>query len=130
MDSREKQLMEQMDDPTRDDARRWSHLTVVSIFTALLLAGGVFTGCDRAASPVAPALPVSRVITANYDALHTGMTKSQVETILGPPTSSETKDLVIYKKTTYRYEDGAKFILLTFKNDELDSKDGNLATQR
>jgi hypothetical protein len=35
--------------------------------------------------------------------------------------------MVIFKKTTYRYEDGTKFILLTFKNDELDS---NLTTQR
>lgn len=30
--------------------------------------------------------------------------------------------MVIFKKTTYRYEDGEKFIVLTFKNDELDSK--------
>ncbi len=38
--------------------------------------------------------------------------------------------MVIFKKTTYRYEDGEKFIVLTFKNDELDSKDGNVAVAR
>ena len=57
------------------------------------------------------------------------MSKTQVESILGPPTTAETKDMVIFKKTTYRYEDGTKFILLTFKNDELESKDSNLNAQ-
>jgi hypothetical protein len=48
---------------------------------------------------------------------------------MGPPTTIETKDMLILKKTTYRYEDGSKFALFTFKNDELDSKEGNLATR-
>jgi len=38
----------------------------------------------------------------------------------------QTKDMMIFKKTTYRYEDGKKFAMFTFKNDELDSKEGNL----
>ena len=37
------------------------------------------------------------------------MSKEQVETILGPPTSVETKDMVIFKKTTYVYREGKKF---------------------
>jgi hypothetical protein len=49
---------------------------------------------------------------------------------MGPPTSIKTKDIVIFKRTTYRYEEGAKFALFTFKNDELESKDGNIAAQR
>ena len=61
-----------------------------------------------------------------YDQITTGMTKAQVERILGPPTTVETKDMMIFKKTTYRYEDGKKFAMFTFKNDELDSKEGNL----
>ena len=48
--------------------------------------------------------------------------------IMGPPTTIETKDMLVFKKTTYRYEEGSKFALFTFKNDELDSKEGNLAT--
>ena len=48
---------------------------------------------------------------------------------MGPPTATETKDMLVFKKTTFRYEEGSKFALFTFKNDELDSKDSNLATQ-
>ncbi len=83
------------------------------------------------AVPVAPAvsvLPLSKISLANYNLVRLGMTKNQVQTILGAPTSAETKDLVIFKKTTYRYEEGARFIEFTFKNDELDSKDSNLGT--
>jgi hypothetical protein len=35
--------------------------------------------------------------------------------------------MVIFKKTSYRYEEGSKFALFSFKNDDLDSKEGNLA---
>lgn len=82
----------------------------------------VLTGCDRALSG-------SKLTPANYDQITDGMTKAQVERILGPPTTSETKDMVIFKKTTYRYEDGKKFALITFKNDEVDGKDGNLGRE-
>ncbi len=37
--------------------------------------------------------------------------------------------MVLFEKTTWRYEDGKKFVLLTFKNDQLDSKDSNLGAQ-
>jgi hypothetical protein len=36
---------------------------------------------------------------------------------------AKSKDMIIFKRTTYRYEEGAKFALFTFKNDELDSKE-------
>lgn len=75
-------------------------------------------GCDRAGG--------SKLTEANYNQIAMGMSKSQVETILGPPTSAETQDMLIFKKTTYRYEEGKKFVLITFKNDEVDSKDSNL----
>jgi len=57
------------------------------------------------------------------------MSKAQVQKSLGPPTSMETKDMLIFKKTIWRYEDGQKFAQITFKNDEVDSKDTNLGTQ-
>ena len=62
----------------------------------------------------------------NYDKITVGMSKAQVEKILGPPTSVETKDMLIFKKTTYRYEDGKKFAMISFKNDEVDGKESNL----
>ncbi|MBA3650214.1 MAG: outer membrane protein assembly factor BamE [Chthoniobacterales bacterium] len=79
--------------------------------------------CNRSA------LPDSKLTSANYDQVSLGMSKSQVETILGSPTTAETKDMVIFKKTTYRYEDGKKFAMITFKNDEVDSKDTNLGRE-
>ena len=94
------------------------------ILTGFLAVTTLTTGCGKVAVP--SALPISKVTRANFDQVRTGMTKAQVETILGQPTSVDTKDLVIYKRTVYRYEDGAKFIQITFKNDELDGKDSNL----
>ena len=78
--------------------------------------------CDR------NLLSGSKLTLDNYNKVTTGMSKAQVERIMGPPTTSEIKDMLIFKKTTSRYEDGPKFALFTFKNDELDTKEGNLAT--
>ena len=90
-------------------------------FTLLvLLLTMISLGCDR--NP----LSGSKLISANYDQITMGMSKTQVERILGPPTAAETKDMLIFKKTTYRYEDGKNFAIITFKNDEVDSKDTNL----
>jgi SmpA / OmlA family len=95
------------------------------ITSLMLLCGLLLTftpSCNR------NALIGSQLTLANYDQVTNGMTKAQVERIMGPPTITETKNMVIFKKTSYRYEDGSKFALFTFKNDELDSKEGNLAT--
>lgn len=82
-----------------------------------------FSGCDR------NVLSGSRLTPANYDQISLGMSKAQVEKILGPPTTMESKDMLIFKKTTYRYEDGKKFAMITFKNDEVDGKDTNLGRE-
>ena len=79
--------------------------------------------CDR--NP----LSGSKLTSANYDQITLGMSKAQVQTILGPPASVDSKDMIIFKKTTYRYEDGKKFAIVTFKNDEVDSKDTNLGRE-
>ena len=94
-----------------------------SVVSAALVALGVLTliSCDRT-------LFGSKLTLANYDKISTGMSKTQVEQILGKPTSVETKDMIIFKKTTYRYEDGKNFAMITFKNDEVDGKDTNLTT--
>ena len=91
---------------------------VVAIMAALLFLGA--SGCDRHGS---------KLTLANYNQITTGMSKGQVQEILGTPTSMNTKNMVLYEKTTWRYEDGKKFAIITFKNDELDSKDTNLGTQ-
>ena len=66
------------------------------------------------------------ILRRHYHNPSASMSKAQVEKILGPATSMETKDMIIFKKTTWRYEDGDKFAVVTFKNDEVDSKDANL----
>jgi hypothetical protein len=94
-----------------------THYLVALLSFALFLA---LAGCNRSA------LSGSKLTSANYDQISVGMSKAQVEKILGPPTTVETKDVLIFKKTTYRYEDGKKFAMITFKNDEVDGKDTNL----
>jgi len=80
------------------------------------------SSCDKAASPV------SKLTRANFDQIHENMSKEEVKAILGSPSSSTTEDKLIYKRTTWRYVEGDKYINITFKNDELDSKDTNLGT--
>jgi outer membrane protein assembly factor BamE (lipoprotein component of BamABCDE complex) len=90
---------------------------------AMLLATLSLAACDRSA------LSGSKLTMDNYKLITTGMSKGQAQEILGPPTSMETKNMVLFEKTTWRYEDGKRFVLLTFKNDQLDSKDSNLGVK-
>ena len=92
-------------------------MKIISIAFALVL---VLASCNR------NVLTGSKLTLDNYNQITTGMSKAQVEKILGPATSMETKDMIIFKKTSWRYEDGNKFAAVTFKNDEVDSKDTNL----
>ena len=92
-----------------------------ALFAAIITCAICVTGCDR--NPFTG----SKLTLENYNKVTTGMSKSQVEKILGSPTNAETKDMIIYKKTTYRYEDGKNFAMITFKNDEVDGKDTNLS---
>ncbi len=94
-----------------------------SFLLMMLVAVLGLTGCDRNAATG------SKLTRLNFDKITTGMSKAQVETIMGAPTSAETKDMLIFKKTVYRYEEGTNFAEVTFKNDELDSKNTNLGTQ-
>ena len=96
-------------------------ILLLTLLCSALLA--LTSGCNR------NILTGSKLTLANYEKVTPGMTKAQVERIMGPPTTIETKDMLVFKKTTYRYEDGSKFALFTFKNDELESKEGNLAAQ-
>ena len=92
----------------------------MKIISAVFLAILVLAACNR------NILTGSKLTLDNYNQITTGMSKAQVEKILGPPTSMETKDMLIFKKTTWRYEEGQKFAQITFKNDEVDGKDTNL----
>jgi outer membrane protein assembly factor BamE (lipoprotein component of BamABCDE complex) len=67
----------------------------VALVTILVLAA-----CNR------NVLTGSKLTIDNYNQITTGMSKAQVEKILGSPTSMETKDMLVFKKTIWRYEDG------------------------
>jgi outer membrane protein assembly factor BamE (lipoprotein component of BamABCDE complex) len=73
--------------------------------------------------------PMSKLTLDNYNKITTGMSKAQVQQVLGPPTKTDMKDMIVFKKTTFRYEDGTRFAEITFKNDEVDGKQTNLDTQ-
>jgi len=71
--------------------------------------------------------PGNRITKANVDEVAEGMSKKQVESILGPPTSLGTEDFVIMKKTTYVYRQGKDTVTIVFKDDKVQSKDSTLA---
>jgi outer membrane protein assembly factor BamE (lipoprotein component of BamABCDE complex) len=68
-----------------------------------------------------------RITKANVDEVTEGMSKKQVESILGPPTSIDTKDAVVMKSTTYIYRQGKDTVTIVFKDDKLQSKDSTLS---
>ena len=92
-------------------SRSWRGFFAILLFLSI-------SGCDRN--------PLSRLTLGNYDKITVGMSKAQVEQILGPPTTVETKDMIIFSKTTYKYQAGEKFAMITFKNNEVDGKESNL----
>jgi len=68
-----------------------------------------------------------RITKANVDEVSEGMSKKQVESILGPPTSIDNQDFVIMKKTTYVYRQGKDMVTIVFKDDKVQSKDSTLS---
>ena len=95
-----------MKQPSR--SLRFFHLCAVG----LLLLGG----CQ----------PGIRLKKANVDQVTEGMAKKQVESILGMPTTIDTKDYVVTKKTTYVYVQGKDTVTVVFKEDKVQSKESTL----
>ncbi len=71
--------------------------------------------------------PGKRITNANVDEVAEGMSKKQVESILGPATSINNEDFVIMKKTTYVYRQGKDTVTIVFKDDKVQSKDSTLS---
>ena len=68
-----------------------------------------------------------RITKANVDQVTEGMSKKQVESILGQPTSSKMEDPTIIKQTTYVYRQGKDTVTIVFKDDKVQSKDSTLS---
>jgi outer membrane protein assembly factor BamE (lipoprotein component of BamABCDE complex) len=67
-----------------------------------------------------------RITKANVDEVAEGMSKKQVESILGPPTELDNKDFVIMKKTTYVYRQAKDTVTIVFKDDKVVEKQSTL----
>lgn len=87
---------------------------LVFIVTALAFA---LTACNSA----------KRLTKANVNEVAEGMSKKQVESILGPPTTIDSKDFVVLKKTTYVYDQGKESVTIIFKDDKVQSKVSTLS---
>jgi hypothetical protein len=90
---------------------RFSRLVALGVALSLALAG-----CHAGL----------RLTKANVDEVSDGMTKKQVESILGPPTAIDTKDFVLLKITTYTYRQGKDTVTIVFKEDKVQAKESTL----
>jgi len=68
-----------------------------------------------------------RLRKANVDEVSEGMSKKQVESILGPPTNIDNKDYILMKKTTYVYRHGKDTVTIVFKDDKVTDKQSTLS---
>lgn len=67
-----------------------------------------------------------RLTKANVDEVSNGMSRKQVESVLGPPTSVDSTNLLVTKKVTYVYQQGDESVTIVFFNDKVTSKESNL----
>jgi len=68
-----------------------------------------------------------RLSKANVDEVTEGMSKKQVESILGPPTNIDNRDFILMKKTTYVYRQGKDTVTIVFKDDKMTDKQSTLS---
>ena len=68
-----------------------------------------------------------RLTKANVDQVADGMSKKQVESILGQPTSSQTEGPMIIRQTTYIYRQGKDTVTIIFRDDKVQKKDSTLS---
>lgn len=84
-------------------------------FTLLLAAALMLAGCHG-----------KRLTKANVAEVSEGMSRKQVESILGPPTSVDSTNLLVMKKITYVYQQGDESVTIVFTNDKVASKESSL----
>jgi outer membrane protein assembly factor BamE (lipoprotein component of BamABCDE complex) len=103
--------------PIRSFGFRHSFVIRPSSFVIILLALGLaLAGCNAS----------KRLTKANVDEVVDGMAKKQVESILGLPTTVDSKDVAL-KKTVYVYAQGKDSVTIVFKDDKVQSKTSTLS---
>lgn len=98
---------------TRETARRVVRPMLLGLATVTLV---VIAACQ----------PGKRLTKANVDQVLPGMAKKQVESILGVPTSVDTKEFEVKRKTTFLYTQGNDTVTIVFWEDKLESKSTTL----
>src|SRR5437773_10948806 len=68
-----------------------------------------------------------RITKANVDQVTEGMSKKQVESILGQPTSSKTEDPTIIRQTTCVSRLGNDTVTIIFKDVKVQTKDSSMS---
>ncbi len=79
-----------------------------------------------AAAIALPGCRGKRLTKANVAEVSEGMSRKQVESILGPPTSMDSTNLLVMKKVTYVYQQGDEAVTIIFSNDKVASKESSL----
>ncbi len=67
-----------------------------------------------------------RLTQANVDQVTEGMTRKQVESILGPPTTVDSKDFLLLKRTSYVYHQKNGNVTILFKDERVVAKSSTL----
>ena len=67
-----------------------------------------------------------RLTQSNVDQVSEGMSKKQVESILGPPTAVDSKDFMLLRRTTYVYHQSNGTVTVLFKDDKVTAKSSTL----
>ena len=73
------------------------------------------------------ACQAKRLTPANVAKVADGMSRKQVESILGPPTSVDETNLLVMKKVTYEYREPNGKVTIVFTNDQVSGKESNLS---
>jgi len=68
-----------------------------------------------------------RITKANVDEVTDGMSKKQVESILGQPSTAKAEDSAVTKQTTYVYRQGKDTVTIVFRDDKVQSKDSTIS---
>ncbi len=109
-------------------AKRSRRVQSFRIRQSFVIRHSSFVVCLLALTFALAACNSSKTLTkANVDEVVEGMSKKQVESILGPPTTVDTKDFVLLKKTTYIYAQGKESVTVVFKDDKVQSKASTLS---
>jgi outer membrane protein assembly factor BamE (lipoprotein component of BamABCDE complex) len=113
---------------TKDVADQPRHMSSFGLRHSFGIRHSTFVICLLAVTFALAACNSSKTLTkANVNEVVDGMSKKQVESILGPPTTIDTKDFVLLKKTTYIYAQGKESVTVVFKDDKVQSKASTLS---